>query len=227
MRLKHEDIRTGAQAVQQRLAEDILAGRLAPGSKLKLAEISLAYGSGMSPLREALAGLSGRGLVFQEGQRGFRVASVSLDDLRDVVAMRTQLEVMALKAAIAQGNIEWEAQILACYHKLTRHKRVQEQLMDEAWEELHRVFHLSLIQACGSPRLLGYCAGLLDQFDRYRRIAVLARNQHAMLTPMDGKIVEATLDRDAALAASRLTEHIGESGRRVIEMFHESRLEFA
>jgi len=227
MKPKTDDIRTGAQDVQNRLAADILAGRLTPGAKLKLADISLAYGSGMSPLREALSGLCGQGLVFQEGQRGFRVAPVSLGDLRDVIAMRTTLEVMALKASIDAGDVEWEAKILSAYHKLTRHTRTQAHLIDEPWEALHRAFHLNLIEACGSKRLFSYCAGLIGQFDRYRRISVLARGQHALLTPLDGKIVEATLDRDAETAGARLAQHIDESGRGVVEMFHESRLECA
>ncbi|SNB77748.1 DNA-binding transcriptional regulator, GntR family [Arboricoccus pini] len=221
MKLPDIEIRTGAQDVQRKLAADILFGRLRPGAKLKLAEIGPLYAIGMSPLREALAGLAGQGLVMQEGQRGFRVADVSLADLMDVIAMRTRLEVMALEASIDCGDVEWEARIIASFHKLSRHKRTQEHLIDETWEDLHRSFHLSLIGACGSPRLFTYCAGLLSQFDRYRRIAVLARAQHAILTPMDGKIVDAALERDKVTAALRLRDHIAESGQGVVEMFGE------
>ena len=41
------------------LREDIMAGRIAPGSKLKLETLTGEYGVGMSPLREALGRLVG------------------------------------------------------------------------------------------------------------------------------------------------------------------------
>lgn len=226
MNVKNEINRTGAQEIQNRLAADILAGRLIPGARLKLSEISDRYGSGMSPLREAMAGLSGMGLVLQEGQRGFRVAPVSLADLQDVIAMRSLLEVKALTLAISNGDVEWEAKIIASYHRLTRHQRTSQQLIDEQWERLHRDFHLSLIEACHSARLFSYCDTLLAQFDRYRRIAVIACNRHAILTKRDGLIVEATLARDAVSACQLLSEHMAESGNMVIEMFHESHPSF-
>jgi len=226
MKIKNEGNRTGAQEIQNRLAADILAGRLLPGAKLKLAEVGERYGSGMSPLREAMAGLSGMGLVLQEGQRGFHVAPVSLSDLHDVIAMRSLLEVKALNLAITYGDVEWEAKIIASYHKFTRHERTPQQLIDEQWEQLHRDFHLSLIEACRSARLFSYCGNLLAQFDRYRRIAVIACNRHAILTHRDSLIVEATLARDAATASQLLSEHMAESANMVIEMFHESHPSF-
>jgi GntR family carbon starvation induced transcriptional regulator len=73
-----EDARTFAQAVQARLADDILSGRLAPGARLRLQSLCETYEVSMSPLREALAGLAGRRLVAQEGQRGFRVAAAAV-----------------------------------------------------------------------------------------------------------------------------------------------------
>lgn len=210
--------RTLAEAVQARLAGDILAGRLSPGARLKLVAIAAAYGSGMSPLREALAGLVGQGLVLQEGQRGFRVAPASAEDLADIVRVRAELEVSALRASIGAGTAAWEAGILSSFHMLKRHRRTQDQLIDEPWEALHRAYHVSLIAACGSPRMIAYCRSLHDQFDRYRRIAVAVRGRHARLTPRDEAIVDATLARDAAGAAALVRDHIEESGARVAEM---------
>ena len=75
-----DESRTFAQAVYARLAGDILNGHLAPGTRLRLQTMCDTYHVSMSPLREALAALAGRGLVVQEGQRGFRVAPASADD---------------------------------------------------------------------------------------------------------------------------------------------------
>ena len=207
------DSRTFAQAVQTKLSADILSGRLVPGARLRLIQLCETYQVSMSPLREALSELSGQGLVIREGQRGFCVAPVSPEDLRDVTATRIRFEVMALKMAMEFGDTEWEATILAAYHRLMRQQRTPEQLVDEPWEMRHRAFHLALISACGSPRQLGFCLNLHDHFDRYRRIAVVRSGEHPRLQSRHSDIVDAVLARDVPRACDLLADHIEESAR--------------
>src|SRR6266481_3508479 len=97
------------QNTQDAIASDILGGRLAPDTWLRLGALRASYGIGLGPLREAMANLVGRGLVIQEVQRGFRVAPVSLPDLLDLCETRTMLECRALRAAVATGSVDWEA----------------------------------------------------------------------------------------------------------------------
>jgi DNA-binding GntR family transcriptional regulator len=207
--------RTFAQAVQTQLAEDILNGRLAPGTRLRLQALCDNYQVSMSPLREALAGLTGRGLVVQEGQRGFSVATISSDDLRDVTETRIHVETTALRLAIAHGGDDWEAAILAAHHRLSRNQRTDDLLINEVWEELHRAYHVALIAACGLPRLIGFYRALSDSFDRYRRIAVLGAGRHPRLKPTHGTIVKAVLARDADRAGRLLSDHVRESADQI------------
>lgn len=214
-----EEARTFAQAVQARLAEDILCGRIAPGTRLHLQSLCESYDVSMSPLREALAGLAGRGLVAQEGQRGFRVATATQEDLRDVVETRIHIETLALRLAIAHGNDEWEAGILAAHHRLQRRQRLDDLLVDPLWEKLHRAFHVSLIAACGLAPLLSFYGTLTDNFDRYRRLAVLAAGRHPRPKAAHGAIVKATLARDAARAEKLLAAHVRDSADQIAKLF--------
>src|SRR5258708_16461418 len=118
-----DESRTFAQAVHARLATDILNGRLAPGAKLRLQTMCDVYHVSMSPLREALAGLAGRGLVVQEGQRGFRVAQASADDLRDITQTRVSIETTPLRFSIERGDDAWEPAFLPAHHPLRRRPR--------------------------------------------------------------------------------------------------------
>lgn len=219
-----DESRTFAQSVQAMLAADILTGKIAPGTRLRLQALCDTYQVSMSPLREALAGLSGRGLVVQEGQRGFRVAPASAEDLRDVTQTRVQLETLALKSAIERGGIDWEGSILAAHHRLTKNPRQPQRLIDETWEDLHRGFHLALISACGQPRLLGFCLTLHDYFDRYRRIAVLASRRHPTLKSKHIDIVDAVLAKKISRAQDLLGAHIEESTAQIISMLGEKGL---
>jgi DNA-binding GntR family transcriptional regulator len=206
-----DESRTFAQAVQARLASDILNGHLAPGTRLRLQTMCDTYQVSMSPLREALAGLAGRGLVIQEGQRGFRVARASAGDLRDVTETRVNIETTALRLSIERGDDAWEAAVLAAHHRLSRRPRSEKLLVDETWEELHRGYHTALIAACGLPRLLGFCTMLHDHFDRYRRLAVLHGGRHPLLKSNHATIVKAALAKDTKRAEGLLATHIRES----------------
>jgi DNA-binding GntR family transcriptional regulator len=209
---------TIAQSVQGRLRSDILFGRLVPDDRLRLERLCDTYEVGMSPMREALAQLVGTGLVVQEGQRGFRVASVSHEELVDITATRVRLETMALRDAIEKGDDDWEAGILAAHHRLARCPRTADRLVDETWEQLHRKFHLALIEACGSPCMLVFCHTLYDQFDRYRRLAVVASGKHPRISPVHGDIVTAVIARNAARASALLEGHIKEAAAEVMRM---------
>src|SRR6476661_4624931 len=87
---------TGADTLSERAAgilqRDILAGKLPPGSRLAIAELVQHYDIGATPLREGLSRLVSRGLIVAIGQRGFRVAEVSREDLLDITVMRTAVE---------------------------------------------------------------------------------------------------------------------------------------
>src|SRR4051794_41589824 len=81
------------------LQRDILVGKLKPGSRLAITELVRHYDIGATPLREGLSRLVSRGLIVAIGQRGFRVASVSREDLADITRMRVVVEVEALRLA--------------------------------------------------------------------------------------------------------------------------------
>ena len=72
---------TLASKVFERLREDILEGQLPPGEKLRIETLQERYQVGASPIREALNRLTSVRLVEQVERRGFRVATLSDDDL--------------------------------------------------------------------------------------------------------------------------------------------------
>jgi DNA-binding GntR family transcriptional regulator len=97
----------------ERLREDIVHGAFHPGDKLRIEFLKQTYDVGATPLREALYRLSADGFVHVQGQRGFRVADMSLEELKDITNLRVVLEGMALTSRTsrngkpATGNFTW------------------------------------------------------------------------------------------------------------------------
>lgn len=204
--------RTLTEATLVRLRRDILSGRLAPGIHVKGNELQKLYDVGASPVREALFQLVSEGLVNIEGQRGFRIASVSGDELDDITNWRVHLEGEAVRAAVAQGGTEWAERAQDAWQQLEKAERAAESGIDDEdadrWERSHREFHFALYVACGSPWLLRFCEMLIAQGERYRRKFVVYRHIDRQISDEHKALLDACLSRDADRATDILERHI-------------------
>lgn len=204
----------GADTLSERAAalvqRDILAGNLAPGARLGIVDLARRYAIGATPLREALSRLMSRGLIIGIGQRGFRVADISRDDLADITRMRSVIEVEALRLAMAQGDDGWEAAILSALHRMTRHiVRTGDGFREgtDAFDALHKGFHTALLAACGSPRLLAAHSDLYDQAYRYRRVMMGVMVSGEDFIAAHRQLADRVIARDATACAA-LTAHL-------------------
>jgi DNA-binding GntR family transcriptional regulator len=194
-----------------RMRKDVLTGHFAAGTKLKIDELQNVYGVSSSPLREALSRLAQEGLVRADERRGFRVAPLSASDLADITRMRVMLDVQAMEDSIREGKDDWEARIVAAFHRL---EKIESGLsdgpvvLDEDWSARHRDFHMSLIAACPSQRQLAWSASLFDQAERYRRFSARYRKSLKRKSSEHRRIMEAAIRRDSATACLLLKEHI-------------------
>jgi GntR family transcriptional regulator, carbon starvation induced regulator len=195
-----------------RLRQEILAGELRPGDKLRIDFLRGTYGFGASGLREALSRLLADGLVESEAQRGYWVSRVSREDLRDITETRKVVEVEALRQAIRHGAVDWETRVVAARYAL---ERMETSMSDDtpetvmAWERANRQFHMALLSGCPVRRLLRFTEHLYDQSRRYRHRTTLRRTiPRAGLSKEHVDLVDATLKRDADRACALLSAHI-------------------
>jgi len=201
--------KTLVEKAYRKLRRDIIEGRLTPGEKLRVEHLKEGYGVGAGTLREALSLLMSDALVISEGQRGFCVAPVSIEDFADITKTRVMLECEALRQSIALGDEAWEADLLAAFHRLSK---AEEKLVDEGgreeWEERNRIFHEVLIAACQSRWLKHFLAILYHQAERYRRIALYHQPIPRDVHSEHQDLLKATMNRDTDLATAILAEHI-------------------
>ncbi|MFK7994508.1 MAG: GntR family transcriptional regulator [Granulosicoccus sp.] len=206
------------QRVYHTLRRDIVSGRLQPGVKLKVEQLRKEYGVGTSPLREALSLLTSDYLVERIDQRGFRVSQISQREYDDLLQTRCWLEERALRESIANGNNQWEEQLILANYRLSRIPRAatdKEPASNSDWEFAHKTFHETLISLCGSSILLKYCAQLYEQNVRYRQLCVSAAYPDRDVTEEHNNICDAVLARDADLAVHLLLSHYNNTSRFV------------
>jgi DNA-binding GntR family transcriptional regulator len=185
---------------------------------LPFAELHQRYDVGTGTLREALARLVSDYLVIAEGQKGFRVAPISREDLADITMLRCELEAQALRDSIEHGDDAWEARVLGTYHRLSKvHQRSKgtPPLLGVEGAMLHRAFHLVLFEMATSPWRRRLFELLYDHSERYRRLSSVKQSPERDSDGEHRAIVQAVLAHDAREAADLLVEHISRTTREL------------
>lgn len=210
---RHEEPapRTLTERAYRAMRQDIVCGRLAPGQRLPVEHLKNNYGVGAGTLREALALLVSDALVTVEGQRGYRVSTISLNDLRDLTDTRVRLETEALRHSIRHGDPEWETRLRASFSRLSAIESQGVGRDPAQWERANRCFHEALIAGHDSPWTRHLIDILYRHGERYRHVAVRLgampgsnRDVHAE----HEAIYTAALARQEARSALALESHI-------------------
>ena len=188
-----------------RIRSDIIFGVLTPSGRLKLDSMKEDYGLSVSTLREILNRLTSEGFVVAEGQRGFEVAPVSIQNLRELAQMRILLEHHAMTESFRAGDVEWEGRVVSAHHKLAATERsIQSDGDDpELRKRYDGEFHQALISNCGSLELMQTHSMV---FDKYFRYALQYRGSSTV--KQHRALLDCALKRDFKGAKLILTEHI-------------------
>lgn len=192
------------------LREDIFQGVYGPGQRLRIVELAERFSVSQSVVREALTRLSEQGLVRAAPQQGFRVVTVSREDLDELTEARVELESLVLRRSVERGDLKWEAAVVAAHHHLGRINPVRpDGTLNSEWFAVHEEFHLTLLQGCGNARLLDAVAALRDAATLYRRWSIpVGQDTERDVAGEHRALVDAVLGRDADRAAELLAQHI-------------------
>ncbi|WP_028805599.1 GntR family transcriptional regulator [Streptomyces sp. 142MFCol3.1] len=195
-----------------RLRADILGGRLLPGRRLNYPELSSRYDVSVSVLRDALVRLSEQGLVRSVPHQGFVVTPVSREMLSELTDTRIELESLALRRAVAEGDLAWESRLVAAHNTLKRTPYTADgdhQRVDGDWAVTHAAFHEALLDGCTNRRLLQIALGLRDEAELYRRWSQPVGDEPSRdLISEHRALLDAALARDPDMAAATLSAHI-------------------
>jgi len=210
--------RSLVEDVYDALRSDILVGRRLPGSRLPLNDLAQEHGVSLSVVREAVTRLASEDLVEATPQRSYRVRAISLTDLRDLTWMRIQIESLALRQSIANGDVTWESNLVAAHHRLAvTPMYFEDGTGNRDWMAAHGAFHAALAGGAGSPILERVRRQLYDAAELYRYWSANLPH-HPERTHVDQEhkaILDAALARDADRAVALLTEHLETTARHL------------
>ncbi|MGB0093655.1 MAG: GntR family transcriptional regulator [Solirubrobacteraceae bacterium] len=184
------------ESVYEAVREGIISGELLPGDPLVEAQLSADLGISKTPVREALIRLARDGLVVQELHRRSRVATPTVDDVRQACEVRrwVEAEIAACAARDAPEEVieQLEASIRDSERALTRRDT-------RRWAAAIEAFTDALVEYSGNR----YGAELLE---RMRNVLSLIANV-SQVTP--GRRARSVQEHRAILDAIRARDPDG------------------
>jgi DNA-binding GntR family transcriptional regulator len=210
---------TRVDATYRRIRADIIAGRLAPGTRLLFAEMTKRYEASTGVLREALPRLVEQGLVISQPQVGFRVVSLSISDLRQLTEARVAIETLVLRQSVAHGDLAWETDVLTAHHRLVRTPQLADsgELTDD-WILAHAAFHRQLLNGSPNVRLRNIATSLRDSAEVYRGwSSPYGRKRDRDVAAEHRQLLDAALARNVEDAVAVLIRHVELSTELLIE----------
>jgi DNA-binding GntR family transcriptional regulator len=195
---------TARSFVFDKLREEILSGKLQPGTRLRQADLGARLRVSTSPVREAFRQLATIGLVEILPHRGAVVIEPQASDLSQMYQVRGLLEPMC-NAWAAQHISDEELQALEQTLDETRNVQSIAEIT-----RLNRRFHALIASASGNRHLAEVVLNLLDQSTPY--IGTIFRTDVQALVSKQarehGEILEALRNRDPERAYAASLQHL-------------------
>jgi len=187
--------------VASRVRALIIAQTLEPGSHVNESKLSVTLGVSRTPLREALASLEAEHFVRYEPDRGFIVADLDVDEIRQIYPIGRELDLLALRS-VELFRAETIKELRRLNASFVRAKNDAEKA-----RKIDTQFHRLLIGGCRNERLLRMMDSIQASMARYERIYMADQSDIVRSSGQHHEIVNA-LERDDIEAATRvLADH--------------------
>jgi DNA-binding GntR family transcriptional regulator len=157
------------EEIYEILMAEIITGKLHPGEYLSELTLLERFHASRTPIREALIHLYKEGLLQKGRFKGYVIAEMSMETVRELYQLRLLLEPAAAKLAARNPQARHH-----CENLIQIHTRMQEHASEgikvqdtlEELSELDANFHTSIGEASGNKKLAKFIAEIMNQVRR-------------------------------------------------------------
>ena len=152
--------RITAQKVYEYVREQIVSKALFPGNRILEEELAETLRTSRTTIRNGIAVLSYNGLVDVIPNYGTFVTKPTLSDMEQAYAVRTVLEVEAMRLAISRIT---ECALLRLEKNLEAQRELTHHYSMAAYVDLNSAFHQEIVQAAGNVYMEKYLRELYNK----------------------------------------------------------------
>jgi DNA-binding GntR family transcriptional regulator len=192
-----EPASTYQQQVYDFVKAQIMNLELKPGQYITDSQIADEFEISRTPVREALRRLEQEGLLVNQARRGWKVYSLSLDDIHEIFDIKESLDGMIIRKAAECQDEDLRNELKQW---LTRMKRATEVDNVDAWLEADSQLHETIYKMGGNERAARIMRRVNDQWYRLRIGFVALQGRMELSTPEHDAIVDRILAGDGCEA---------------------------
>jgi DNA-binding GntR family transcriptional regulator len=145
--------RPTAQLIADHLREQIIQGVFRPGQQINESVLAGQLSTSRGPVREALQRLTQEGLLVSQRNRGVFVTELSIDDIREIYAVREAIEKASAEILLTAG----QSQIDRTWQSLKEIITEMSKQESSDWQAIARLdmqFHASFVAGTNNSRLM-------------------------------------------------------------------------
>ena len=213
-------MRAGHRAYLE-LREDILDGRLAPGTPVGEVELAGRLGVSRTPVREALARLTADGLVRTLSPRSSVVANISAADVTELFHLRIAVECALARLAARRRDRERFAYVTGQI-KAARGLDLAGPTGQNDYQEIVATLDEAVLTAAGSDYLARSLDGVRLHVRRLRRLSRDHTDRLHRSVEEHLAIARAITEGDETLAEAATTVHLHNSLRHILATYFHS-----
>ncbi|MGB3339467.1 MAG: GntR family transcriptional regulator [Devosia sp.] len=201
------------QSAYQAILDSIRSGIYTPGDRLLEEEVAERLGMSRTPVREAMGRLQEKGLLQPAPGRGLAIATLSMEQVFELYAIRGELEALVAKFAAQHAT---DAEIL---NLADLNLQFGAAPMPQEAARLNRGFHDRLYDAARNRYLRAAVEDLHETIALLPSTTFVQENRVLTATREHSDILDAIVARDQERAATAAKAHISHSLAVRLAMF--------
>jgi len=212
--------KTKSEAVYERLRQDIIDGKLKPGERIVMSDLSKDFGFSEIPIREAVRRLESEGLLYVTPHVGPIVSTIDEDEVTEIYLIRIELESLAAKLAtphLSDTDLDFLDKKIQEMESAIRRQNY------EKLGPLNKDFHLRIYRAAPHRLLYKLIVDLWEKVQRTRSVFALVPERAVPAVKEHREIAKALKSKDADLVGKLVKEQKRNSMRALVDYLEESR----
>jgi DNA-binding GntR family transcriptional regulator len=196
---------TITKALIEQLRDEILAGEIEPGTRLRQQEVATRFNVSTTPVREAFSALEREGLVSGAAHRGVVVFRPTAGYMASVYEIRLALETLAIGKAAERISDEQLEALGAVFAEMDA---VFEAGDRDAYHVLNFQFHDLINAAAGNAELADLVRQLRESVNAYIRLSGRQATRADGVHLDHRELLQALREHDGAKAAAVMARHL-------------------
>lgn len=197
--------RTRAEELRLQLAEDIVHGRLHPGTPLDEQALAERFQVSRTPVREAIRELAASGLIDAPPHRAAVVAHPSGDRLKQMFDIMAELEALCAGFSAEKMTLQERQELQSMHASLAGLVRTGD---EQKYKELNEAFHAAIYAGSHNEYLVELTLATRQRVLPFRRAQFHKFGRLALSYEEHDKVVTAILRGEREAAASHMRAHI-------------------